>query len=336
METTWAINTFGDPLGSVVRLVDGVWRETGLEGMLVSTDMLDKHVGDIPVAEDCVLDQPAQLQKINPFRPAMHVNAAAYVPGILREKPTGRYGVVLRPCEMRALDQLEKLDPFPREHLVTICVDCLGTFPAGDLEWRTERRGSADGLASDTLKFARQGGISIDRYRPACQICRSSGAEDADINIWVIGLPARQVIMVNVPQRELAGQFHFANSALVEADNELIKMRQRVLDRVTTRNQHSRDRFIQELIDSLPATIEAIAEQLENCGECRECLEACPICSARRLDRGPDGRYNRREIAQWLAACAGCGMCEQACMKNIPLSAVFGVIHERMHAPQKN
>lgn len=336
METTWAINTFGDPLGSVVQLVDGVWRETGLEGMLVSTDMLDKHIGDKPVAEDCVLDQPAQLQKINPFRPAMHVNAATYVPGILREKPAGRYGVVLRPCEMRTLDQLEKLDPFPREHLVTICVDCLGTFPAGDLEWRTERRGSADGLASDTLKFARQGGISVDRYRPACQICRSSGAEDADVNIWVIGLPARQVIMVNIPQRELAGQFHFANSALVEADNELIKMRQRVLDRVTTRNQHSRDRFIQELIDSLPATIEAIAEQLENCGECRECLEACPICSARRLDRGPDGRYNRREIAQWLAACAGCGMCEQACMKNLPLSAVFGVIHERMHAHHKN
>lgn len=333
METTWAINTFGDPLGSLVRLVDVVWRETGLEGVLVSSDMLDGHAADHSVTGECVLDQPGQLQKFNPFRPAMRANAAAFVPSILRERSAGHYGVVLRPCEMRALIQLEKLDPFPHKQLITICVDCLGTFPAGDLEWRTERRGSADGLASDTLKFARQGGISVDRYRPACQICRSSGAEGADINIWVIGLPARQVIMVHVPTEELAGKFHFANSTLIEADNELLKMRQRVLERVATRNQHSRDRFIQEVIDSLPATIEAIAEQLEHCGECRECLEACPICSARRLERGADGRYNRREIAQWLAACAGCGMCEQACVKNIPLSAVFGVIHEHMHAP---
>lgn len=328
METTWAINTYGDPLGSVVRLVDVVWRETGLDGMLVSSDMLDRHD-----AGDYVLDQPEQLQNFNPFRPAMHTNAAAFVPGILREKPAEHYGVVLRPCELRALNQLEKLDPFPQEHLVTICVDCLGTFPAGDLEWRTERRGSADGLASDTLKFARQGGISVDRYRPACQICRSSGAEDADVNIWVIGLPARQVIMVNAPTPELAEQLRFANSTLVETDNELLKMRQRVLDRVTTRNQHSRDRFIQELIDSLPATIEAIAEHLEHCGECRECLKACPICSARHLERGADGRYDRREVVRWMAACAGCGMCEQACMKNIPLSAVFSVVHEHMHVP---
>lgn len=325
METTWAIKTFGDPLGSVIRLVDEVWQETGLDGMLVSSDMLDRHeIGDY------VLDQPKQLESFNPFRPAMHVNAAAFIPKIMREESAGRYGVVLRPCEMRVLIQLKKLDPFPYERLVTICVDCLGTFPAGDLEWRAERRGSADGLASDTLKFARQGGISVDRYRPACQVCRSSGAADADVNIWVIGLPARQVILVNSPARETAGRLHFANSAPVQPEDEVIKMRQRVLDRVVTRNQHSRERLIQELIDTIPATVEAIAEHLEHCGECRECLNACPICCARRLERGPDGRYDRREIAQWLAACAGCGMCEQACVKNIPLSAVFGVVHDHM------
>ncbi len=327
METTWAINTHGDPLGTLNRLVGVVWKESGLEGMLVSCDTLeDEHGGER------ILDQPEQLEKFNPFRPAMRSNAAAYVPGILRERAEGRYGAVLRPCEMRALQQLEKLDPFPRERLVTICVDCLGTFPAGDLEWRTERRGSADGLANDTLKFARQGGIAVDRYRPACQICRSSGAEGGDVNIWVTGLPARQVMMVNIPGEGLAGALHFDDSRGVDEESELLKMRQRVLERVAVRNQHSRERFVQGLIETLPATVEAIAKRLEECGECRECLEACPICSARHLERGADGRYNRREIAQWLAACAGCGMCEQACVKHIPLSAVFGVIHEHAHA----
>lgn len=326
METTWAIDTHGDPLGSLARLVETVWSEVGLSGMLVSSDTMDN-----PKAAEFILEQPEQLQKFNPFRPAMRANTAAFVPGILREKPSGRYGTVLRPCELRALKQLERLDPFPRERLLTICVDCLGTFPAGDLEWRTRRRGSADSLANDTLMFARQGGISVDRYRPACQLCRSSGAEGADINIWVIGLPARQVMLVNVPPQKLASELRFADSRRVGEEDELLKVRQRVLERVALRNQHSRDRFFRELVDSIPASVEAIAEHLEQCGECRACLEACPICSARPLEREADGRYDRRKIAQWLASCAGCGMCEQACLKNIPLSAVFSVIREHMH-----
>lgn len=327
MDTTWAINTHGDPLGTLTRLVETVWNEIGLDGMLVSSDSLDD-----PQPGDRILEQREQLQNFNPFRPAMRANAAAFVPGVLRERAAGSYGTVLRPCEMRALTQMKRLDPFPHERLTTICVDCLGTFPAGDIKWRTERRGSADGLASDTLKFARQGGISVDRYRPACQICRSSEGEGADVNIWVIGLPAREVMMVNIPKPEMAGKLHFADSRRVEEEDELFMMRQRVLERVAVRNQQRRDRYMQELIDSLPATVEAIAEHLEQCGECRECLDACPICSVRRLERGEDGHYSRRDIARWLAACAGCGMCEQACVKNIPLSAVFGVIHEHIPA----
>ncbi len=326
METTWAINTHGDPLGALARLVETVWSEAGLSGVLVSSDTMDN-----PQATEFILEQPEQLKKFNPFRPAMRANTAAFVPGILREKPVGRYGAVLRPCEMRALRQLERLEPFPRQRLVTICVDCLGTFPASDLEWRTRRRGSPDELAKETLRFARQGGISVDRYRPACQLCRSSGAAGADVNIWVLGLPVRQVMLVNIPHQELASELHFSDSRRVEAEDELLKMRQRVLERVSLRNQHSRDRFFRELVDSIPASVEAIAELLENCGECRACLEACPICSAAPLEREADGRYDRHKIAQWLAACAGCGMCEQACVKNIPLSAVFSVIHEHMH-----
>lgn len=327
METTYTIETHGDPLGTVTRLVEYIWQEAKLDGIFVSADTLDEQQ-----AGQHLLDQPEQLQKFNPFRPAMRANAARFIPDSLREKPAGRFGAVLRPCEIRTLIQLEKLDPFPRERLVTICVDCLGTFPADDIEWRTERKGSADGLASDTLKFARQGGISVDRYRPACQICRSSSAEGADINIWVIGLPARQYILLNICQEELAGKLRRADFTPASADSELLELRKRVLGRITTRNRRGRERFIEELIEVLPANIEAIAEHLENCGECQECLDACPICSARQLQRGADGRFNRHEIALWLASCAGCGMCEQACRKNIPLSAIVSAIHEQVLA----
>jgi Pyruvate/2-oxoacid:ferredoxin oxidoreductase delta subunit len=279
-----------------------------------------------------LLNQPEQLAQFNPFRPAMRANAARTIPDLLRGEKSSHYGAVLRPCEIRTLNQLEMIAPFPRERLITMCVDCLGTFPADDIQWRAERKGSVDGLAQDTLKFARQGGISVDRYRPACQVCRSPSAERADVNIWVIGLPARQYIMINICRDDLSEQFEMADFPFVKADIDLLEMRQRVLGRVIMRNQHSRERFVQELSDYLPANIDAIAEHLENCGECRKCLDTCPICAAQDFKRGADGRYSRRDIAQWLAACAGCGMCEQVCAKNIPLSAVFGVVHEQVEA----
>lgn len=327
METTWAVATHGNPLGSLTRLVEYIWMKAGLDGLFVSSDTLDELD-----AGQHLLDQPDQLERFNPFRPAMRTNAARFVPGLLREKQTGRYGAVLRPCEIRTLKQLGRLEPFPEERLVTICVDCLGTFPAADIAWRAERQGSADNLAQDTLKFARQGGISMDRYRHACQVCRSPGAEGADVNIWVIGLPARQHILVNFGQEALAEKIIAADIDLSEVPDELPGMRGRVLSRVMARNYESRERLVEDLVEFLPTNIDVITEHLENCWECRKCLDACPICAALDFKRGPDGRFDRLEVAQWLASCAGCGMCEQACVKNIPLSAIFAVVHEQVRA----
>jgi formate dehydrogenase subunit beta len=329
METTWAVETHGNPLGWVTTLVESIWQEAGLDGLFVSGDTLEEQS-----APYYLVEQAAQLQHFNPFRPAMHFNSAHFVPGMLREHPVGRFGVLLRPCEIRALHQLESLDPFARERLITICVDCLGTFAAEDVEWRTERKGSADRLAEDTLKYARQGGISVDRYRPACQVCCTPSAEGANFNIWVIGLPARQYILLNIPAEGDVDWFHPAGFQHIDADPDMIAMRQRVLERVNTRNHLTRERIVHEVVNLLPANIEAIAAELEACGDCRKCLDACPICSAMHVERGEDGHYSRHQIARWLARCAGCGMCEQACTKGIPLSAVFGAVHDQMRAIQ--
>ena len=41
-----------------------------------------------------------------------------------------------RPCEMRALTEMTKHASFKIDNLLTISVDCLGTLPADEYQWR--------------------------------------------------------------------------------------------------------------------------------------------------------------------------------------------------------
>lgn len=345
MDGLWAMETHGDPLSALRRIIGEVWQEAGLDGWIASSDAVNGDGQENRAEQESeyvsgagfwIFDHPSQLSQINPFRPVMRANLARFLPGILRERPSARFGALLRPCEMRALHALESLDPFPRERLITLCVDCLGTYPASELQWRAGRKAKPGDLSGGVLQFASQGGVAVYRFRAACQVCPSPKAEGADINIGVLGLPARQHILMHAPQAGLAGQFSYTNLPLAEASPDLVDRRERVAGRVAARNSLTRERIVASLADRIPAHIDALAQQLEACGDCWKCMDACPIWSARRFTRRADGRYDRQEIARWLVSCAGCGMCEQACEKNLPLSAIFGVIREQLRAGEIN
>ena len=138
----------------------------------------------------------AQLEEVNPFKPLMMENASRQVPRLRAERPNARLGALLRPCEMRALIEMVKHDSFDLDGFLTVSVDCLGTFPADEYEWRAARKESNDSLTRETIQFVKQGGILAYRYRSACQMCVSPEASSADLNINVLGLPARQHILV--------------------------------------------------------------------------------------------------------------------------------------------
>jgi CO dehydrogenase/acetyl-CoA synthase alpha subunit len=80
----------------------------------------------------------------------------------------------------------------------------------------------------------------------------------------------------------------------------------------------------------LPKNINDIITQFESCGPCQECMDACPICSVDFPQKDANQRYQREDIMRWLISCAGCGMCEQACSKNLPLGIIFSHIREQL------
>jgi formate dehydrogenase (coenzyme F420) beta subunit len=321
----WTLDTSGDPLGTVNKFVNTLWENGHLEGMLVSQNALDEEGAGMRFLED-----PKQFEQVNPFRPLMTFNAAKSIPECLKEHPSSRLGVVLRPCEMRALTEMAKHASINLDQILTICIDCLGTYPADDVHWRTERKGSSEGLSYEALQFARQGGIVAYRYRSACQMCSSPDARGADINIFVIGLPVRQYVLIQTEEELTADRYQLSSITTGKADESMLGQRQKVIWKLAERHNRTRERVVDGLADLIPTGIDALIAQLHQCGACQACLDACPICSVDYPRYGTDGRYLREDVQRWLVSCAGCGMCEQACVNHLPLSAIFGYIRQQL------
>jgi formate dehydrogenase subunit beta len=333
----WALGTHGDPIGTLRNLVKQIWSEVDLDGMVVTTNgggnesMFPRYITDVDL-----------IDEINPFKPIMEINTAKLIPGFLAQNPDAKIAAMLRPCELRALIEISKHTSLKLENLITISVDCLGTLPADEYQWRLERfekshptygnkpSASYDDLAEEALAFARQGGIIPYRYRSSCQVCNSPAAERAQINIHILGLPARQQMLLSINDTGLADMLSLEKLTIGLADEELIAQHERIVSKMSERHARTMERVNQGLGSLLPADVDAVIRQLESCGECQSCLDVCPICSVDRPYRDADGHYNRIGVMHWLVSCAGCGMCEQSCPSHLPTSVIFAQIRQKL------
>ena len=321
MMQIWMIPTHNDPLGAARQVIQTLWESADLERMLLPLNGTSETTGPEIIAD------PKLIQSFNPFTPLMPLNAAQLIPDLLSQD--GRTAAVLRPCEFRTLKAMEAHGRAEIEKLITVCVDCLGTLPVDEFDWRAQRKGSPKGLTQEALQFAPQGGIVPYRFRAACQICSSPEASEADINLGVLGLPVRQFLLIKITNPAVA--HHLQANEYLPLDEALLTQHQRVTDRLVERGQSTRQRIFRGLVGLLPADIDSLVEPLQSCDDCRACLDVCPICTSDYPQRDPEGNYIREDVLSWLVSCSGCGMCEQACPKHLPLTIIFSHIRDQLN-----
>jgi|GEM_PF-456578 len=337
MSTYWSLNTHGDPLGKFRSFIEQIWVEANLDGMVVT---LFSNGGS--QSRPQYISEVTAIADVNPFKPLMEANLARFIPDVLLEHPNERIGTLLRPCELRALIEIAKHACLKMNNLLTIVVDCLGTLPADEYQWRLDRltnkpmpeednsAKSGDRLAHEALKFARHGGIMHYRFRPACQVCRSPAAQNADINIHVLGLPVRQVMLVSSDEPGVAKRLHLDQLTDGLAEYRLITLHERTLSKMNERHQRTLERVKESIANQLPADVDDLIHHLENCVDCQSCMDACPICSVVKPVRDELGHYNRSSILRWLISCAGCGMCEQSCPNQLSIGTFFTHIRQQL------
>lgn len=320
MNSKFLLETNGDPLGAIQNFIIEAWERFELDSMMVpSNGSGGPHL----------LTEPEQLKQVNPFKPLMTRNAAKILPQIINENSQERIGAVLRPCEVRALEAKTKREEIFTERLLTIGIDCLGTYPPEDYQWRLEKKGSPARLNGETLQFARQGGIAAYRFRSACQACQTPVGTGADINIGVIGLPVRQKILVDIPGQETAETLGRV-IATSPSDSSMYEQRDHVIARTLQRGTQTRERLVDNLESILPRDVDALISQFERCGECRACFDNCPLCTTDYPAKDSYGVYEREQVKQWVISCAGCGMCQQACPNHLPLVTIFTQIRQQL------
>jgi len=293
---------------------------------------------------------PDLLEAANPLAPVMGLNAARVAGHVSVREPRGRIGVVLRPCELRALVELTKLQQASAEDLVIIGVDCLGTYDVSVYS-TMQADGGLDMAA--LLATAQSGELSPQEgvlqkghaFRDACQMCEKPHVERADITLELFGADLTTGIPVSLPD-ELAEKLGLAAA---EGDGR----RGEVVERVVAARAKVRDARFAEIRQRIED--EGVEGVFAACVRCHNCMTVCPICYCKTclfkspvFDHEPMQYVNwaRRKGAYRLPAdtmlfhltrlnhmalsCIGCGMCTSDCPAELPVGLVFRAIGQQV------
>lgn len=326
MGTWWILRTNNDPFGAIRNFLSVLWIQAKLDGMLLPV----YQDGGTGIEPNLVRDA-ADLNRADPLCPFMPENIsrlAIYSSGEILEE---RIGFILHSCEARALIEKRRLGYLLPEKWISIGIDCLSSFSIEDLEWRLEKAGTLESITRQSLRFARQGGIAPYRFRTACQMCVTPFCEDVDINIGLIGLPVKEFILIRTRDITTSENFNLPRISDGPAPISLRRQHQHMLDFIYERRERCRERNYHLLEDDFPRKPSEFTALLSACSPCQKCLEVCPVYEG-QLTTQDDGGGNksRQKINQWLESCVTCGMCEQACPRNLPLAAIHGRIRQEL------
>ena len=289
----------------------------------------------------------ALLDAADPLTPVMGLNAARVVGPVTIREPRGKIAAVLRPCEYRALIELVKLQQASLDDLLTVVVDCPGTYTVPDYETMRANGGvDREGLLAGvrTGEVAPQEGYA---FRDACQMCERPHAEGGDVQVWLFGADLSAGIPVSLPD-DLAEQVGFSP---VEADGR----RAEVVEKVVSARTQVRDERFAEIRQRLEK--EGVEGVFAACIRCHNCMTNCPICYCKTcLFKSPIFEHEPIQYMNWARrkgafrlpadmalfhltrlnhmalSCIGCGVCTDACPADLPVGRVFRAIGQEVQA----
>lgn len=332
-----------NPEATLRELFSGWLRDGKLSAMLVPA--LTKS----GAATLVLVSDPGKMGSTAPLLPAMAVNGASVVRDIAKLPSDGaKVGVLLRPCELRAVVELAKLRQVLLDNLMLIGIDCPGTYKAV---------GFRDVVGSDSdfgNRHAReqQGYYDNPNLRTACRVCEYPKPMVSDLAIGFLGMaPDKELWLDGATDK---------GSALLEglglATGSEPEARQEYLKELAARRTKKAEARIREL-DQAAMGPENLTRYFADCLNCHNCMRVCPVCYCRecffdsdnfqrRLDehvrlakrkgltRMPSETllFHLTRMNHMMTSCVACGICEDSCPAGIALLPLFKKVSRNVQA----
>lgn len=307
---------------------------------------------ELPTGKNVVqtlVSRAESLQTVNPLAPVLPVNSARIVSAMTKVAPSQRrVGVVLRPCELRALIELVKLKQASLENLVLIGIDCFGTYSVNHYSKLAQEVSSP---TEDFLKAVKRG-KEDSSLREACQICEYPIPINADLIIGLVGVDFEKNILLEASTPE--GERILEALELKDSNETEMGKRQEAISQLVAQRAKKRDELLEQTQRDVYG-LENLLTLFAPCINCHNCKTACPLCYCKEcFFESPTFDVEAEKYLGWAErrgtirmptdtllfhltrmnhmaiSCVGCGMCQEACPNDIPVSSMFRLVGLRV------
>lgn len=330
--------------GNLVNTLDMFWHQL-LEKKVIDALLIPQELPSRNNVVQALVSGTHSLDTPNPLAPVMPVNSARLVSQMTRVTPSPKkVGVVLRPCELRALIELVKLKQASLENLVLIGMDCFGTYSIKEYG-RLVQEGASP--TEGFLKAIKEG-REDSSLREACQMCEYPTPMNADLTIGLIGIDFEKSILIQAATAE--GERVLEALDLKDSPETEVAKREQAISQLIAQRTKKRDEVLEQTQKDIYG-VEKLLTLFAPCINCRNCKDVCPLCYCKEcFFDSPTFEMEAEKYLGWaekrgtlrmpvhtllfhltrmthmVMSCVGCGMCHEACPNDIPVSNVFRLV----------
>ena len=327
--------------------LDGGSRDEALRGLLarlltsnfVQAVLVPKPLADGSAVVQSLVVDPEQLKDATPIAPTMPVQSARILSDLTRTPIEGRIAAVLKPCELRAAVELAKFLQVDLENVVTIGLDCYGTYDVSEYADMSadQRVGALQSLAGGSND------AQADQLREACRMCTRPIPIGADLGVGLLSGSSGSIPL------SLSDRFadELAEALSLEIAESEPEGSATAVEALVAQRKEYRDKALGGFAEET-ASIDSLMKTLSACIGCHNCMTVCPICYCKecvfessvfehRADqflswakrkgvlRVPTDTlmFHLTRLSHMGTSCVGCGVCESACPNDVPVSSLF-------------
>jgi formate dehydrogenase subunit beta len=334
--------------GNLLNTLDGLWRQL-LEKEIVEALLIPQELPSKLNVVQTLVGHPESLQSPNPVAPVLPVNSARIVSQMTKVAPSQKkVGVVLRSCELRALIELVKLKQASLENLVLIGIDCFGTYSIDQYRKLAQETSSP---TEDFLKTVSEG-KEDPLLREACQSCEYPTPQNADLTIGLVGTDFEKGILLQASTAE--GERILEMLELKDSDEKTVAKREEAISKLTAQRAKKAEGIL-ERTQQEASGWENLLTLFAPCINCHNCKTVCPLCYCKEcFFDSPTFEMEAEKYLGWAEkrgtirmptdtllfhltrmnhmaiSCVGCGMCQEACPNDIPVSNIFRLVGSKV------